>query len=60
LVLEHRVAAVAGESFGYPAGEPVLRLSYGLLGPAELERALDRLFAGIRALLVAPPCPSAP
>ncbi len=54
LVLEHRVAAVCGESFGYPAAEPVLRLSYGLLGPVELEEALRRLFEGIRALLVAP------
>jgi len=59
LVLEHRVAAVCGESFGYPAAEPVLRLSYGLLGPAELEEALSRLVAGIRALLAAPG-PSAP
>jgi len=59
LVLEHRVAAVAGESFGYLAAEPVLRLSYGLLGPDELEEALRRLFAGIRALLDAPR-PSAP
>ena len=51
LVLEHRVAAVAGESFGYAAAEPVLRLSYGLLGAAELEEALGRLWTGIRALL---------
>lgn len=51
LVLEHRVAAVGGESFGYPANQPVLRLSYGLLGPAELEQALGRLLDGIRALL---------
>ena len=51
LVLEHRVAAVAGESFGYAAAEPVLRLSFGLLGATELEEALARLWAGIRALL---------
>jgi aspartate/methionine/tyrosine aminotransferase len=51
LVLEHLVAAVGGESFGYPANQPVLRLSYGLLGPAELEQALGRLLDGIRALL---------
>jgi aspartate/methionine/tyrosine aminotransferase len=59
LVLEHRVAAVCGESFGYGAERPVLRLSYGLLGEAELEEALGRLMAGIRALL-ASPRPSAP
>ncbi len=59
LVLEHRVAAVCGESFGYPPAEPVLRLSYGLLGPAELEEALRRLLAGVTALLAAPG-PSAP
>jgi aspartate/methionine/tyrosine aminotransferase len=54
LVLEHRVAAVCGESFGYAAAEPMLRLSYGLLGPVELEDALCRLFEGIRALLALP------
>jgi aspartate/methionine/tyrosine aminotransferase len=54
LVLEHRVAAVCGESFGYPAGPPVLRLSYGLLAAAELEEALGRLLGGIRAVLAAP------
>jgi hypothetical protein len=31
-----------------------LRLSYGLLGQAELDEALARLFSGIRALLAAP------
>jgi DNA-binding transcriptional MocR family regulator len=68
LVLEHRVAAVCGESFGLPAhGEladaggqgPTLRLSYGLLDAGELQEALRRLFKGIRALLAAPP-PSDP
>jgi aspartate/methionine/tyrosine aminotransferase len=61
LVLEHRVAAVCGESFGLDAQRhgPVLRLSYGLLGPAELDDALGRLFTGIRALLGASH-PSAP
>ena len=54
LVLEHRVAAVSGESFGFAPGQPVLRLSYGLLGAAELEEALGRLWGGIRALLAAP------
>jgi len=46
------VAALPGESFGLPAtgGEAVLRLSYGLLPPAQLEEALQRLCGGIRAL----------
>ena len=58
LVQEHRVAAVCGESFGLggPVWGPVLRLSYGLLGPGELAEALQRLFGGVRALLAdAPP-----
>lgn len=68
LVLEHRVAAVCGESFGLPArGEPkaagghgpTLRLSYGLLEADALQEALRRLFEGIRALLSAP-SPSGP
>ena len=59
LVLEHKVAAVCGESFGYPAAEPVLRISYGLLEAADLQEALRRLTRGISALLAAPP-PSAP
>lgn len=54
LVLEHRVAAVCGESFGYPAGDPVLRISYGLLADAQLEEALARLVGGIEAILAAP------
>ena len=61
LVLEHRVAAVSGESFGLAAADPVaagqgptLRLSYGLLNADDLQEALRRLFGGIRALLAAP------
>jgi aspartate/methionine/tyrosine aminotransferase len=52
LIREHGVAALPGESFGLPAtgGEAVLRLSYGLLPPAQLEEALQRLSGGIRAL----------
>ena len=52
LIREHGVAALPGESFGLPAtgGEAVLRLSYGLLQPAPLEEALQRLCGGIRAL----------
>ena len=61
LVLEHRVAALSGESFGLDSrgGGPVLRLSYGLLDAADLAEALDRLFSGLRRLL-ANPGPSAP
>jgi aspartate/methionine/tyrosine aminotransferase len=66
LVLEHRVAAVCGESFGCSSGAaaagesgPVLRLSYGLLDADGLQEALRRLFEGIRALLP-PPGPSGP
>ena len=53
LVLEHRVAALSGESFGLDSsgGGPVLRLSYGLLDAADLTEALDRLFSGLRRLL---------
>jgi aspartate/methionine/tyrosine aminotransferase len=64
LVREHRVAALGGESFGFAAvdpGGPVLRLSYGLLDAAALAEALDRLFMGLRALLLqSTPGPSAP
>jgi len=50
---EHRVAALSGESFGLDAGRggPVLRLSYGMLGAADLAEALDRLFRGLGLLL---------
>ena len=51
LVLEHRVAAVSGASFGLHG--LVLRLSYGLLDGADLGEALRRLFFGIAAILPA-------
>ena len=52
LIREHGVAALPGESFGLPAtgGAAVLRLSYGLLPVEQLEQALQRLGAGVRAL----------
>ncbi|KEF42219.1 MAG: aspartate aminotransferase [Cyanobium sp. CACIAM 14] len=52
LVLDHGVAALPGDSFGLPTagGTGVLRISYGMLGPAELEEALRRLFGGLAAL----------
>jgi len=53
LIREHGVAALPGESFGLPAtGErAVLRLSYGLLPADQLEQALERLCAGVTALV---------
>ncbi len=59
LVLQHRVAAVSGASFGLdPATHGcVLRLSYGMLGAEDLGEALDRLFGGIRAI-AAEACPA--
>ncbi len=52
LVLEHGVAVLPGESFGLPTvgGQGLLRLSYGMLGAADLEEALGRLFRGLEAL----------
>ena len=53
LVLEYRVAAVSGASFGLHGDSHglVLRLSYGLLDGADLAEALRRLFFGIAAIL---------
>lgn len=52
LITGHGVAALPGESFGLPAsgGRAVLRLSYGLLAPEQLETALERLCTGVAAL----------
>jgi aspartate/methionine/tyrosine aminotransferase len=53
LVLEHGVAVLPGEAFGLAAsgGSCYLRLSYGMLEPALLTSALERLFAGLAQLL---------
>ena len=50
LVLGHGVAALPGGSFGLPprAGRVTLRLSYGLLGEAELAEAMTRLATALR------------
>jgi aspartate/methionine/tyrosine aminotransferase len=48
LIREHRVALVSGSSFGL--GGCCLRLSYGMLGEAQLGEALERLTTGLRAL----------
>jgi len=52
LIRAHGVAALPGESFGLPAtgSAAVLRLSYGLLPPSQLQDALERLCAGVVAL----------
>ncbi|MEY3544483.1 MAG: Aminotransferase class-I [Cyanobacteriota bacterium] len=48
LIRQHRVALVSGSSFGLSGC--CLRLSYGMLGPAELSKALERLVAGLWSL----------
>jgi aspartate/methionine/tyrosine aminotransferase len=48
LIRQHRVALVSGSSFGLSGC--CLRLSYGMLGSAELNEALDRLVAGLWSL----------
>jgi len=52
LVLDHGVAVLPGASFGLvpPPGEVMLRLSYGMLEPPQLARALERLCTGLAAL----------
>ncbi len=58
LILEHGVAVLPGGAFGLAAGggagpgrgQVLLRLSYGMLDGPDLERALQRLFAGLAAL----------
>jgi aspartate/methionine/tyrosine aminotransferase len=47
LVLDHGVAALPGTAFGLSPGRGVLRLSYGMLGEAQLGEALRRLWAGL-------------
>ena len=48
LIRQHRVALVSGSSFGLSGC--CLRLSYGMLGAAELSEALERLVAGLWSL----------
>jgi aspartate/methionine/tyrosine aminotransferase len=48
LIRQHRVALVSGSSFGLSGC--CLRLSYGMLGPAELSEGLERLVAGLWSL----------
>jgi aspartate/methionine/tyrosine aminotransferase len=48
LIRQHRVALVSGSSFGLQGC--CLRLSYGMLGSAELGEALERLVVGLWSL----------
>jgi aspartate/methionine/tyrosine aminotransferase len=48
LIREHRVALVSGSSFGLEGC--CLRLSYGMLGQADLAEALRRLVGGLEQL----------
>jgi aspartate/methionine/tyrosine aminotransferase len=48
LIRQHHVALVSGSSFGLSGC--CLRLSYGMLGAAELSEALERLVAGLWSL----------
>jgi aspartate/methionine/tyrosine aminotransferase len=50
LVKEHRVAAIAGDTFGLSAG-CYLRISYGALAGKTVEEGMRRLTGGLRALL---------
>jgi aspartate/methionine/tyrosine aminotransferase len=53
LVLDHGVATVSGSAFGlHIPGTCVLRLSYGMLGEAELTEALKRLGQGLASLRI--------
>ena len=52
LIREHRVALVSGSSFGLRGC--CLRLSYGMLQPADLAEALARLQQGLLSLTISP------
>jgi aspartate/methionine/tyrosine aminotransferase len=49
LVREHRVAVIAGETFGATDG-CYLRVSFGALEGAAVHQGMERLIGGIRAL----------
>ena len=52
LILRHGVAVLPGESFGMAerGGELALRLSYGMVGGADLQEAMNRLLNGLGAM----------
>lgn len=50
LVRDHRVAVIPGNAFGLTSGCP-LRVSYGALQPETVVEGIDRLVAGLRAIL---------
>jgi aspartate/methionine/tyrosine aminotransferase len=53
LVREHHVAAIPGTAFGVSAGCS-LRISYGALAPDTVAEGIDRLVAGLRAIVGSP------
>jgi aspartate/methionine/tyrosine aminotransferase len=56
LVLENGVATVSGSAFGLELpGACVVRLSYGMLGDADLAEALQRLGRGLERFGLADP-----
>jgi aspartate/methionine/tyrosine aminotransferase len=50
LIREHRVATIPGPAFGLTAG-CTLRISYGALAPDTVAEGIDRLVAGLDAIL---------
>jgi aspartate/methionine/tyrosine aminotransferase len=52
LVREHRVAAIAGDTFGATPG-CYLRVSFGALEPATVHEGMERLARGLRQILTA-------
>jgi len=52
LVKEHRVAAIAGDTFGLAAG-CYLRVSYGALAGTTVDEGMRRLTGGLREILAA-------
>ena len=50
LVREHRVAAIPGATFGLEEG-CYLRISYGALRAAEVEKGVGRLVNGLRTIV---------
>jgi aspartate/methionine/tyrosine aminotransferase len=50
LVREHKVAAIAGDTFGLTEG-CYLRVSYGALDTATVEEGVERLIRGLRTIL---------
>ena len=54
LIREHRVAVIPGPAFGLTTG-CYLRVSFGALAPETVAHGLDRLVAGLRAIVPGTP-----